>query len=172
MSISCSPLRRGLQKGQAAVETALMIIPLFMVLLAILDFSVAIFVMDTLEYAARQGVRYAITDQLVQTSPGPPPVFAAQRPSIRQAVRDNSLGILTNAPDSQIVINFYAVNPATGTWQISNNNNGTLVKVSVTGFSWLWMLPGWMGSNALSINVASADVMQGCPLGGCPQLGS
>jgi hypothetical protein len=33
--------------GQAALETVLIILPLFAVLMAILDFSVAIFVMDT-----------------------------------------------------------------------------------------------------------------------------
>jgi Flp pilus assembly protein TadG len=172
MSLPRSPFRRRSQSGQAAVETALMIIPLLMVLLAIMDFSVAIFVMDTLEYAARQGVRYAITDQVVMTSQGPPAVYLNQIPSIRQAVRNNSLGILgANIPDSQITVTFYALD-ASDTWQPTTSNNGTLVKVGVTGFSWLWMLPGWMGSNALSINVASTDVMQGCPLGGCPIVGS
>ena len=167
MSIPRSPFRRRSQSGQAAVETALMIIPLLMVLLAILDFSVAIFVMDTLEYAARAGVRYAITDQ-VAPDPSNPGNNLNQAASIRQAVRSNSLGILgPSIPDSQISVVFYATD-ASGNWQPTLSNNASLVKVSVTGFSWLWMLPGWMGSNALSISVASTDVMQGCPVTGCP----
>jgi Flp pilus assembly protein TadG len=174
MFIPRSPLRRRSQSGQAAVETALMVIPLLMLLLAIIDFSLAIFVMDTLEYAARQGVRYAVTGQVV-TVPGTPPTTLGQDASIRQQVRAAALGLLNSVPDANITVNYYAFDQATSTWQPTANNFGdNMVKVSVNGFSWLWILPGstWStsrnGSNALSINVASADIMEGCPGGVCP----
>jgi len=173
MSIRRSPSRRRSQSGQAAVETALMVIPLLMLLLAIIDFSLAIFVMDTLQYAARQGVRFAVTSQ-VTVLPGPPPVVLGQDASIRGAVRAAALGLLDHIPDEQIPINYYSYNATTSTWQASGANvGGNLVKVGVTGFSWLWMLPGTNsastrnGSSALSITAASADIMEGCPLTGC-----
>jgi Flp pilus assembly protein TadG len=151
--------RRRWQKGQAAIETALVILPLFFILLALIDVSVAIFIMDTMEYAARQGVRYAIignTDSAVQ-----------------QAVRDNSLGFLASAPASQITVNYYAINTANNQWQVvtgtGSNANGNLVKVSVVGYSWAWMVPYlWGGNNALSMNAASADISGACINAVCP----
>jgi Flp pilus assembly protein TadG len=132
---------------------------LFFVLLAIIDVSVAIFIMDTLEYAARAGVRYAIlgnTDANVQ-----------------QAVRDNSLGFLATAPASEITVNYYALNASNNTWQIAtgagSNATGNLVKVSVKGYSWAWMVPYlWGGNSSLSMNVASADISGACIAGVCP----
>jgi|HubBroStandDraft_4_1064222.scaffolds.fasta_scaffold564848_1 Flp pilus assembly protein TadG len=161
--------KRRRQKGQAAVETVLVIVPLFMVLLGILDFSVAIFVMDTMEYAARQGVRYAVLQQAGPTG--------HQDDAIRQTVRNNSLGFLSNTvdvPDAQLTINYYALNPGTNTWVLTagggSNAGGNLVKVGVSGFNWAWMIPSWRpGANGkLAITAAAADIMQGCPGGVCP----
>ena len=151
------------------METVLVIVPLFVVLLGILDFSVAIFVMDTMEYAARQGVRFAVLQQAGATG--------HQDDAIRLAVRSNSLGFLSNAnivPDAQLTINYYALAPATNTWVSAtgggSNAGGNLVKVGVSGFSWAWMIPSWRpGVNGkLSITAAAADIMQGCPGGVCP----
>jgi Flp pilus assembly protein TadG len=172
--------RRNRRRGQAAIETALVIVPLMMMLISIIDLSVAIFVMDTLEYAARQGVRFAITDNTaVQdgtgTGPSNPAVNLAQDASIRQAVRDNSLGFLSSAPDSEIIITYYQLmttGPNVNTWQTvtgsGSNSGGNLVKVSVTGFSWAWAIPYFRGQNALSMNAAATDIMGGCPNAICP----
>jgi Flp pilus assembly protein TadG len=151
--------RRNRRRGQAAIETALVIVPLFFILLAIIDVSVAIFIMDTLEYAARDGVRYAI--------------LGNTDASVRQAVRDNSLGFLASAPDSQITVNYYALNAGNNTWQVTtgagSNANGNLVKVSVKGYSWAWMVPYMWGENSvLSMNVASADISGACTNAVCP----
>jgi Flp pilus assembly protein TadG len=161
--------KRRRQKGQAAIETVLVIVPLFMVLLGILDFSVAIFVMDTMEYAARQGVRFAVLQQAGSTG--------HQDDAIRMAVRNNSLGFLSNTtavPDSQLTINYYSLDSASDTWVSStgagSNAGGNLVKVGVSGFSWAWMIPSWRpGVNGkLSISAAAADIMQTCPGFVCP----
>jgi Flp pilus assembly protein TadG len=168
--------KRRRQKGQAALETVLVIIPLFAVLLGILDFSVAIFVMDTMEYAARQGVRTAVLQQAGPTG--------HQDDMIRTAVKNNSLGFLTSSQDALIHIDYYALNAATNNWVSAgagagSNSGGNLVKVSVQGLSWLWMVSGNWGCadgvkngcasySGLSIKAASADIMQGCPGGVCP----
>jgi Flp pilus assembly protein TadG len=148
------------ERGNAGIETALVIVPLFMILLAIIDFSVAIFVMDTLGFAARQGVRYAITGQTGGSG---------QDAAIRQVVKNNSFGFLTNNDDAKITINYYSLNTTTNTWQTTASNAGAnLVKIGISGFSWAWMFPGWRGANALSINTASADMVETCPAGVCP----
>jgi Flp pilus assembly protein TadG len=163
--------RRNRRKGQAAMETVLVIVPLIFILLAIIDVSVAIFIMDTLEYAARQGVRYAVTGQTSGAQ--------QQNASIRQVVRDNSLGFLgPSVPDSQITITYYALVTAganANTWQqvtgVGANSNGNLVRVSVVGFSWAWMVPYLWGESALSMNAASADISSACVSGVCPVMG-
>jgi Flp pilus assembly protein TadG len=175
--------KRSRTSGQAGIETVLAILPLFAVLMGILDFSVAIFVMDTFEYAARMGVRTAVLQTAGSTG--------HQDDAIRQAVRDNSLGFLsskTTVPDSQLFINYYKLDTTSNTWVsagsgANSNAGGNLVKVGISGFSWLWMVSGnWgcadalkrTGPNAcasysgLAINAASADVLQSCPLAGCP----
>jgi len=84
-------------------------------------------------------------------------------------VKDNSLGFLGSADDSKISINYFALDTTSNTWQpTASNAGGNLVKVGVSGFSWAWMVPGWRGSSALSINTASADLVEGCPSGICP----
>ena len=151
------------------METVLVIVPLFMVLLGILDFSVAIFVMDTMEYAARQGVRFAVLQQAGGTG--------HQDDAIRKAVRDNSLGFLSNTttvPDSQLTINYYSLDTTSNTWVAAtgtgSNAGGNLIKVGVSGFSWAWMIPNWRPGTGgkLNISAAAADIMQGCPGGVCP----
>jgi Flp pilus assembly protein TadG len=170
-SMSLHPARSR-QRGQAAVEAGLVIVPLILMLLAIIDVSVAIFIINTLEYAARQGVRYAITGQ---TSSG-----LQQNGSIRKVVRDNSMGFLTFAPDSKITITYYSLvtdpNSANvNTWQkvtgAGSNSNGNLVKVSVAGYSWAWMVPYIWGFSALNINAASTDISGACVNGVCPTIG-
>src|SRR3981081_1605253 len=103
--------KRTRQKGQAAIETVLVILPLFAILLSILDFSVAIFVMNTFEYAVRLGVRTAIIQ-----SAGP---TGRQSDLIRTTVRNNSLGFLANTttvPDTMIPIHFYKLDTTSNRW--------------------------------------------------------
>ena len=172
--------KRSRRSGQAAIETVLVILPLFAVLMAILDFSVAIFVMDTFEYAARMGVRAAVLQNAGPTN--------HQDDYIRKVVRDNSMGFLSNTstvPDSMIPINYYSLDTKNNIWVsagtgANSNAGGNLIKVGVSAFSWAWMLSGSWGCasalkdgsctsySGLSINAASADVMQSCPLAGCP----
>src|SRR6202049_4192973 len=142
--------KRSRTSGQARIETVLAILPLFAVLMAVLDFSVAIFVMDTFEYAARMGVRSAVLQSAGTTG--------HQDDMIRQAIRDNSLGFLgdkTKVPDSQLPINYYRLDTTTNTWVsagagVNSNAGGNLIKVGVSAFSWLWMVSGnWGCADAL-----------------------
>src|SRR5438445_8232713 len=115
--------KRNRRKGTAALETVLVLIPMMTILLAIIDFSLAIFVMDTLEYAARQGCRYAITGNTYGGG-------VNQDASIRQVVRANSMGFLSDpvkVPDANIAINYYTLDPATNTWvATASNRNGNM----------------------------------------------
>jgi Flp pilus assembly protein TadG len=164
------------RKGQAAVEAALVIIPLLAVLCAIIDFSMAMFIRNSLVNAVREGVRYAITGQ---TGAGG---AACQDASIKAVVQENAMGLLSGDEGlSRIQLTYY--NPATladVTALPNANAAGNVVRVTVTGVSWLWMLSGvWQNVAAvqqgagttytgLTIGAASSDVMESPPNGVMP----
>src|SRR5437899_12495943 len=76
------------RKGQAAIEAALVIVPLLAMLCAIIDFSMAMFIRNSLVFAVREGVRYAITGQ---TGAGG---ASCQDASIKKVVQENAMGLL------------------------------------------------------------------------------
>ena len=84
MSVPRSQRRR----GSAALEAALVFLPLIAILFALMDFSVAIFVKNVLFHAVREGVRYAVTQQ---TGAG------GQDAAIKAVVQTNAMGFLNGA---------------------------------------------------------------------------
>jgi len=166
---------KGSQRGQAMLESALVIIPLFAILCAIIDFSMALFVRNSLVLAVREGTRYAVTGQIGYGG------AACQDLSIKNVVQDNAMGVLAGSTGlAKININYYD-NTGTDVSAAANSNaGGHVVKVSVTGVNWLWMLSGmWENVNAmkagtgthysgLTIGAASSDVMEAPPGGIAP----
>src|SRR5579871_6578983 len=84
-----TPMRRGhfkgARRGSVLVESALSTLPMLALLWGIFDIGFAIFVKNTMNFAVRQGVRYAITSQ---TMPG-----LGHDASIKTRVKDYSLGL-------------------------------------------------------------------------------
>lgn len=173
MSTSVSAERNKSRRGQAAIEAALIIVPLFAVLCAMIDFSMALFIRNSLISAVRAGTRYAVTGQ---TGAGG---NACQDASIKNIVQTNAMGVLAGSTGlSKIQINYY--DPATladVTGAANSNGEGHIVRISVTGVSWLWMLSGmWANADAmkhpgapqytgLTIGAASSDIMEPPPNG-------
>lgn len=168
------------QRGQAMLESALIIIPLFAIFCAIIDFSMAIFIRNSLILAVREGARYAVTGQKGYGG------AACQDLSIKNVVVTNAMGLL-NGNDSngvpninKITINYF--DPKTGadlSAAANSNDGGHVVRVSVAGVPYLWMLSRmWENVDAvrsgtgqhysgLTIGAASSDVME-APPGGFP----
>src|ERR1051325_2973340 len=117
------------RKGSELLEFGLVITPMLGFAFLIIDLAWAVFTRSTLQYAVREGVRYAVTSQTIGS--------LGQKDSIRRVVQQNSLGMLaTQAGFDQIQIRFYT--PDTFT-DISNNPGanlgGNLVEVAVEGYS-------------------------------------
>ena len=131
---------------------------MFMFLFALIDFSVAILIKNTLHSAVREGVRYAITGQTIAGAGG-------QDNSIKQVVQRNSLGFL-NTSNAGLISIAYS-NPQTLAAVTGTNSNaaGNIVQITVSGFSWAWMVPYARSAAPLSISVASADVVEPSPNG-------
>lgn len=149
------------------LEAAFIFLPLLMIFFGIIDISVAIFMKNTMQFAVREGVRYAITGQTVSGY--------GQLDSIKQVVQRNGMGFLSGTTGlNRISVTFYdpsstpPLQTVTGT---GSNSAGNVVQVAVTGLSWAWMAPvGHSGTGPLSISAASSDVMEAPPNGVLPTL--
>jgi len=84
--------KRALEKGIAAVEFALIAPLLFLLLFAVIDLGTLFWVNLTMQYAVREGARYAITGQ-----DNLDPNAAAQQRyvAIIQEIKNNSMGLYT-----------------------------------------------------------------------------
>jgi hypothetical protein len=83
-----------------------------------------------------------------------------------QVVQQNALGMLNGSNGAcKISINYF--NPTTGA--ASTGTGGDVVEVSVTGYSYspVGILKS---SSPISITASSSDVLEACPLGGCPPV--
>ncbi len=167
----CSSQSRKIrQSGSVIVETALTFVPLMAFVFACFDVSLAIAMQNTLTFAAKQGVRYAITSQ---TQSG-----MNHDASIKSVVVANTMGMMpylfptttghSTDPNSYISITYY--NPSTlalvaGT---GSNRGGNICKVTISGLNYSWMGPLLRAPVALNMSAASSDVMEASPNGTPP----
>ena len=157
--------RRRRCHGGTLVEMAFALLPTIAFLMGIFDVSFAIFVKSTLQFAVRQGVRYAITSQTM--------AGLGQDNSIKTVIINDTMGLLnTMSPNQngmqQINITYYnpvTLLPVTG---VGSNIGGNIVVVTASGLSWAWMFPLLRSATPLQFSAASADVMEGSPIGGPP----
>ncbi len=155
MPVSALSIRRVRQRGNAMLESALIFLPLMAIFLAIIDFSLAIFVKSTLQHAVREGVRYAVT---FQTQDG-----LCHDDSIKNVVVRNAMGFLSSEEAQQkIHIRYYLPDTLGVT---PNNNPGNIIEVSVEDFAWGWIAPIWRSNTPMSMLIRSSDRMEGLPGG-------
>jgi Flp pilus assembly protein TadG len=159
MKTACVGKMSDSQRGNAALEATAILLLLFGLLFLVVDLSLALFTKAALQQAVKAGVRFAVTDQLASGT-------SYMNDSIVQVVQQNALGML-NGPNGacQISINYY--NPITGA--ADTGTGGDVVEVSVAGFQYTPV--GILKSaSPISISASSSDVMESCPLTGCPPV--
>ena len=78
---------RGRQRGATIIEAAVILVPFLAIFFALFDFGMAIFMKNTMQFAVRQGVRYAITSQTMSGK--------GQDASINAVIAQNSFGFLS-----------------------------------------------------------------------------
>lgn len=160
MSIVVTPTnrRRSRQKGNAFVEAAFVLVPLFALIFAIVDFGLAIFVRSTLQHATREGVRYAVT---YQTMDG-----MGHDDSIKNIVQYNAMGFLSGEGGEDLIAIRY-FDPIT-LQEVGANNPGNLIEVSVEDYSFGFLAPLLRSAAPLSMTTRSSDRMEGLPGGSAP----
>ena len=160
---ACSARSR---RGSVLVESSFALLPLLALIFGVIDIAFAIFVKNTMQYAVRQGVRYAVTSQ---TMPG-----MGQDNSIKTVVKTYSMGLLDGlAPNhdgmAAIAVAYYDPVGLGAVAGPGSNVGGNIVVVSCTGLSWAWMVPLLRSKAAMQFSVSSADIMEATPLAGAPE---
>ncbi len=151
-----SSSRSKTQRGSAMLEAALIILPMFAIAFALLDFSLGIFVQNVLRNAVREGVRFAITQQSGS---------GGQDAAVKAVVQANSMGFLSGA--SAVSVTDYdktTLLPVTG---VGSNTQGNICVVAVTAYPWTALAPIWRPTS-YSFNAASSDVFEAPPNGILP----
>jgi Flp pilus assembly protein TadG len=144
------------RRGAAMVELGFALLPFLAISLAIIDFSVPIFIRTTLTHAVREGTRYGIT---YQTRPG-----KTHSQSIKAVVQEQSMGLLAGTTGlNKIHVRFYL--PTTFAEQTGPqaNRGGNIVEVTVEGYTWQYMVPLWRSGTPLAVHAASSDRLEMLP---------
>jgi Flp pilus assembly protein TadG len=151
-------MRRSLnsEKGSEIIEFGLVIVPLLAFVLLIVDIAWVLFAQSTLQFAASEGVRYAVTSQTMSGM--------GQDASIRTVVINDAFGFVTSATSSNIAINYY--NPSTLA-ATTSNAGGNVVQIVISGVNVYPLGPVWRSQTAMVLSASSSDVMEASP-GGIP----
>jgi Flp pilus assembly protein TadG len=160
------------------VEAAVILVPLLAIFFALIDYGMALFLKNTMQFAVRQGVRYAVTSQ-VQNGLG-------QDDSIKAVVNQFSFGFLsyvapgppttTCTGTACIAISYFhqetavsatcaappCLNAVNG---VGSNAAGNVVQVTAAGLTYKWIVPLLRTNTALTFSASSADIMEAQPNG-------
>jgi hypothetical protein len=132
----------------------MILLPLFALIFGLLDFTLAIFVKNSLYHAVREGVRFAVTQQ---TGPG------GQDAAIRAVVRQNSMGFIPSGPEGDAYVRLdYTDRLGNPVYGVGSNQGGNILTLTITGYPWTFFLPLWR-ARALSFTASSADAMEAPP---------
>lgn len=155
------------ERGSQTVEMAFCLLPFFGIVFLLLSLSWAIFTKASLQHAVAEGVRYAITSRTMNGM--------GQDASIKSVVQNSSMGLLSSSNLGLVTIQYYSVDPTTGTLTKTNQNlGGNIVEVSVEGYTSNPLLPilhwGVKGGTgpptpASEYTVRASDRMEASPAG-------
>jgi Flp pilus assembly protein TadG len=151
-------MNRRHRRGSETIEGALVTLIMFGLIFLIFDMSFSLYIKSTLQEAARDGVRFAVTGQVLAGD-------TYMNDSIVKVVQSSSLGFLTGASGAcKVSVAYY--DPYGGA--VTTASGGNVVQVSVSGVQYTPLAAIFKSSAPVSINVQASDVMEACPAAGCP----
>jgi Flp pilus assembly protein TadG len=164
------------RSGNAFLEGALSFLPLMILTLGMVDMSMWLFVRGTIQSAAREAVRFAITYQTNYNGTS----CGSQTNCAKTVLIQNALGFINASNiNTYVSINYYCKDDLTTPLNAGNvgglcdgiamtaiNQTGNLMEVRVNAFPWSFMFPtSYLPNSPLNISVSTSDVMQGLPVG-------
>jgi hypothetical protein len=145
-------------RGSESIEAAFTTVLLFGLIFLILDLSMLLFIKATLQQAVREGVRVGMTARLVGST-------TYLNDSIAQTVQARAQGFL-QGPQGACRIQIQYFDPTTGA--ASQGTQGDLLVVSVNNYNYTLLGAIMKDFHPLAVSVSSSDILERCPLGGCP----
>jgi len=163
--------------GQTLIEFTLALPLLLLTLSGVLNTGWLIYRTVTLQFAVREGCRYAITNQTLSLKDGSGNSYGVIE-SVRYIVQRRAVGFLgsktTDTGYNFIHVRFYNPSSSLTTPDTSStaNQGGNIVEVSVEGFSGTNLVAFMPAFFPISSDARSADRIEGTPIGGLPHLGN
>jgi Flp pilus assembly protein TadG len=155
-----------------------MALPLLLALLfGVLNQGWLIYRTATLQFAVREGCRFAVTNQLLSLKDNSGAAYGVVE-SIKYVVQQKAMGFLGGTPSDPgyqyIHVNYYnpsssLTSPDTSSTQ---NQGGNVVEVSVEGIPGRNLVPFMPAFFPISLAARSSDRVEGNPIGGLPAVGN
>ena len=169
--------RKNCRRGQTLVEFTMALPLLLLLLFGILNQSWLIYGAASLQFAVREGCRYAITNQILQMQDSGGNNYGVIE-SVKYIVQQRAMGFLGSRPSDPgyqyIHVNYYnpsssLTSPDTSSTQ---NQGGNLVEVSVEGMPAKNLIPFMPVFFPINLAARSSDRVEGTPIGGLPAAGN
>jgi Flp pilus assembly protein TadG len=172
--------KRARCRGVEIIEFTLVFLPMTAFIFVTFDLGWALYARSTLQYAVREGCRYAITGKTRTDLKDGGGNTYGQVDSIKAVVQQNSMGFLGSKPSDAgwnlIQVNFYdptkdlntpltQTKPGDPAINVGNN----IVEVSVVNFQLAPFLPLLRSAAALNFVARSSDRMEATPAAGPPK---
>jgi len=170
------------RRGVEIIEFTLVLLPLLGFVFLVLDLGWAIYKRATLQFAVREGCRYAVTNQLLALKDSNGNSYGMVD-SVKTVVQSRAVGFLGSKPTdpgyASIQVRFYDPNtslttavamPADCTSTVSPNVGGNLVEVSVEDYQAKALAPLLRSAAPLNFTARSSDRMEGNPAAGVPKV--
>jgi len=139
------------------VEFSLVILPIMAFILMTLDLAWIFFAWACIQEGAREGVRFAVTGQLLSG-------YSGQDASIREVIEMYSCGFVNTSNASSVVaIQYYAPLTMTPLSGAGSNAGGNVVKITIGPIPVGTFGPIFRTWRAISLTASSSDVMEGSP---------
>lgn len=157
---SCKPICQ--EQGSTTVEFALVFIPLMAFIFLLMDTSWVIFARATLQHAAREGVRFGVTGQVVAPA-------SCLGDSIRQVVVTNAFGFVPSSKaNSMVTVTYYDPSTLAVVTGSGATAGGNVVQVSISSLNIKSFAPVWRSSSPISLGASASDVLESPPNGVLP----
>ncbi len=174
------------RRGVELIEFSLTIMPLLGFTFLLLDLGWVIYRRATLQFAVREGCRYAVTNQLRKDLKDAGGNAYGMIDSVKAVVQQNAMGFLGNSPSgsgwNSIQVRFYSATsnmttalalPANCSVKTPGPNASTeanLVEVSIENYQATILAPLMKSATPFNLTARSTDRMESIPRTGAPPL--
>jgi Flp pilus assembly protein TadG len=140
----------------------MVLLPLMAFVFLLMDTSWVIFARATLQHAAREGVRFGVTGQILAPA-------TCLGDSIRQVVVANAFGFVPSTKASSMVTVTYS-SPSSGAVVTGSGATagGNVLQVSISGLNVKSFAPVWKSASPISLYATASDVLESPPNGILP----